>query len=299
MQPSTSRPLIVVTGATGQQGSAVLRQLSRRFAVRAVTRDTSKPAAKALAGLGAEVVAADLLDRASLERAFTGAFGVFGVTNFWDGMAQGKPLGAEGEVQQGKNLVDAAKAAGVQHLVFSSAGQSFAYPSPVPHARSKQEVERYLLDAKLSATVLRPAFFMENFNSPMMDFGAKAREGRIELPIRAHQRLQMVSTEDIGHFAALAFDRPDDFRGAAFDLAGDALTPPQVAAVFSKVMGKPVASVADERAIPAIKQFSAEFGLMWEAFDSLGGDAFLPGLRALHPGLESLEGFLRRTGWAR
>lgn len=292
------KPTIVVTGATGQQGSAVISHLPRQFHVKAVTRDPNKPEAKALAAQGVEVVAADLLDRSSLERAFAGAHGVFAVTNFWDGMASGKPLGAEGEVKQGQNLVDAAKAAKVRHFVFSSSGQSFAYPSPVPHARSKQEVERYLLDAKLPATVLRPAFFMENYNSPMMDFGQKARAGTIELPIRAHQRLQMVSTTDIGHFAALAFERPEAFIGAAFDLAGDALTPGEVAAVFSRVTGKSVKSVADEKAIPAIKQYSAEFGLMWEAFDTLGGDAFIPGLRALHPALENLETFLRRTGWA-
>ncbi|MBM4781969.1 MAG: NmrA/HSCARG family protein [Archangiaceae bacterium] len=292
------KPTIVVTGATGQQGSAVISHLPRQFHVKAVTRDPNKPEARVLAAQGVEVIAADLLDKASLERAFAGAHGVFAVTNFWDGMASGKPLGADGEVKQGRNLVDAAKAAKVKHFVFSSSGQSFAYPSPVPHARSKQEVERYLLDAKLPATVLRPAFFMENYNSPMMDFGPKARAGTIELPIRAHQRLQMVSTTDIGHFAALAFERPDAFVGAAFDLAGDALTPGDVAAVFSRVTGKAVKSVADEKAIPAIKQYSAEFGLMWEAFDTLGGDAFIPGLRALHPALENLETFLRRTGWA-
>ncbi len=292
------KPTIIVTGATGQQGSAVISHLPRRFHVKALTRDPNKPEAKALSAQGIEVVAADLLDRASLERAFAGAHGVFAITNFWDGMASGKPLGADGEVKQGKNLVDAAKTAKVKHFVFSSSGQNFAYPSAVPHARSKQEVERYLLDSKLPATVLRPAFFMENYNSPMMDFGSKARAGTIELPIRAHQRLQMVSTTDIGHFAALAFSQPEAFVGAAFDLAGDALTPGDVAEVFSRVTGKPVKSVADEKAIPTIKQYSQEFGLMWEAFDSLGGDAFIPGLRALHPALENLETFLRRTGWA-
>lgn len=292
------KPTIVVTGATGQQGSAVISHLPRQFHVKAITRDPNKPEGKALAAQGIEVVAADLLDKASLERAFAGAHGVFAITNFWDGMPSGKPLGADGEVKQGKNLVDAAKAAKVKHFVFSSSGQNFAYPSAVPHARSKQEVERYLLDSKLPATVLRPAFFMENYNSPMMDFGAKARAGTVELPIRAHQRLQMVSTTDIGHFAALAFERPEAFLGAAFDLAGDALTPGEVATVFSRVTGKPVKSVADEKAIPTIKQYSQEFGLMWEAFDTLGGDAFIPGLRALHPALENLEAFLRRTGWA-
>lgn len=296
MQP-TSSPTIVVTGATGQQGGAVIQSLRRQFHVRAVTRDPKKPEAQALAKLGVEVVAADMLDRGSLERAFAGAHGVFAVTNFWDRTPSGKPLGAEGEVQQGKNLVDAAKAAKVPHFVFSSVGSGYAWPSKVPHVVSKQEVERYLLDAKLPATVLRPAFFMENFNSPYMDFGAKAREGRLEIPIRAHQRLQLISARDIGTFAALAFERPADFIGAAFDLAGDALTPGEMAQVFTRVLGKPVQSVADEKAIPAIRQFSEEFASMWEAFDSLGGDAFIPGLRALHPGLERLEGFLRRTGW--
>lgn len=295
---ATSTPTIVVTGATGQQGGAVVRSLRRAFHVKAITRDPKKPQAQALGQLGVEVIGADLLDRPSLERAFAGAHGVFALTNFWDGAASGKPLGAEGEVQQGKNLVDAAKAAKVSHLVFSSVGSGYAWPSKVPHVVSKQEVERYLLDSKLPSTVLRPAFFMENFNAPSMDFGPKAREGRLEIPIRAHQRLQLISTEDIGAFAALAFERPADFLGAAFDIAGDALTPSQMAAVFTRVTGKQVQSVADERAIPAIRKFSEEFGLMWEAFDALGGDAFIPGLKALHPALESLEGFLRRTGWA-
>jgi uncharacterized protein YbjT (DUF2867 family) len=290
---------IVVTGATGQQGGAVVRSLSRAFHVKAITRDPKKPEAQALTSLGVEVVAADLLDQSSLERAFVGAHGVFALTNFWDGIATGKPVGAAGEVRQGKNLVDAAKTAKVAHLVFSSVGSGYAWPSKVPHVVSKQEVERHLLDSKVPATVLRPAFFMENFNSPFMDFGAKVREGRLELPIRAHQRLQVISTLDIGAFAAMAFERPSDFIGTAFDLAGDSLTPGEIAAVFTKVMGRPVQSVANEQAIPAIRAISEEFGAMWEAFDSLGGDAFIPGLRALHPALEGLEAFLRRTGWAR
>lgn len=289
-------PTIVVTGATGQQGGAVVRNLRRSFHVRALTRDPKK--AQSLAALGAEVVAGDMLDRGSLERAFAGAYGVFAVTNFWDGAASGKPLGADGEVRQGKNMIDAAKAAKVAHFVFSSVGSGYAWPSKVPHVLSKQEIERYLLDSQLPATVLRPAFFMDNFNSPMMDFGSKAKDGRLEIPIRAHQRLQLISAEDIGVFAALCFERRADFLGAAFDLAGEALTAGEMAAVFTRVMGRSVKSVADERAIAEIRKFSVEFAAMWEAFDQLGGDAFLPGLRALHPKLEGLEGFLRRTGWA-
>ena len=94
---ATSTPTIVVTGATGQQGGAVVKSLRRSFHVKAITRDPKKPEAQALTKLGVEVVAADLLDRASLERAFAGAHGVFALTNFWDGMASGKPLGAEGQ----------------------------------------------------------------------------------------------------------------------------------------------------------------------------------------------------------
>ncbi|HEX7234877.1 MAG TPA: SDR family NAD(P)-dependent oxidoreductase, partial [Nitrosospira sp.] len=108
--------IIAVTGATGQQGGAVARQLlADGWKVRALTRDLSKPAAQALAQAGAVLVPGDMDSQSELEAAFQGAYGVFSVQNFWL-----PTVGFEGEIVQGKNVADAAKAAAIQHLVYSS-----------------------------------------------------------------------------------------------------------------------------------------------------------------------------------
>ena len=110
--------LVLVTGATGQQGGAVARNLLERgFGVRALTRDPEKPEAKVLAERSAEIVRGDLEDRSSLDRALEGVYGVFSVQNFWE-------AGYEREIEQGKRLVDAAKAADVEHYVYSSVGSA-------------------------------------------------------------------------------------------------------------------------------------------------------------------------------
>lgn len=291
-------PLVLVTGATGQQGGAVIRHLPRGVRVRALVRDPSK--ATALGEHGVEVVAGDLLQPASLDSALKGVTSVFAVTNFWDGLQEGQaPLGAEGEVRQGKNLADAAKRAGVEHFVFSSVGGAFDYPSDVPHARSKQEIEHHILALDLPWTILRPVFFMDNFNAPFMEFGKNAREGRVFIPIRKTRRFQMISVEDVGRIAALAIVRRDEFLHAAFDLAGDSLTTAEIAATFARVTGKQTSSVADAGAIPEVAKASAEFAAMWKEFDERGTDAFVPGLRALVRELERFETFLHRTGWAK
>src|SRR5215212_7120293 len=115
---------ILVTGATGAQGGAVVRHLIYRgWTVRALSRSLEKPEARALAEIGVHVVQGDMEDRASLDAAMEGAYGVFSVQNFWDGFPQ-QVLGAEGEVRQGKNVADAAKAAGVEHFVQTTAAGS-------------------------------------------------------------------------------------------------------------------------------------------------------------------------------
>src|SRR5262249_30478831 len=146
--PSSSQP-VLVTGATGRQGGAVARSLlDRRIAVRALSRNPGKPSAQALAALGAEVVGGDLHDAAALTRAMEGVRGVFSVQNWWE-------TGAAREVRQGKNVADAAKAARVPHLVYSSVGGA-ERGADITHWKTKWEIENYIRQLGLRATILRP-----------------------------------------------------------------------------------------------------------------------------------------------
>ncbi len=277
--------LILVTGATGQQGGAVARKLLERgFAVRVLTRDTQKPAAKELAGLGAEVVEGDLDDRASIERALEGVRGVFSVQQFAE-------TGVEGEVRQGKALADAAKEAGVEHFVYSSVGSAHK-ETGIPHFDSKWEVEEHARGIGLPCTVLRPVFFMQNWEwmrEPILG-------GALPQPLDPEKPLQNVAAEDIGAFAALAFENPDQWIGREVDLAGDEMTMTDIAGAFSRVTGREVSYVQtpwDQFE----EQMGEEFAVMYRWFDDVGYEADIGALRSEHPGLTSLEDYLRRHGW--
>lgn len=277
--------LILVTGATGQQGGAVARKLLERgFAVRVLTRDTQKPAAKELAGLGAEVVEGDLDDRASIERALEGVRGVFSVQQFAE-------TGVEGEVRQGKALADAAKETGVEHFVYSSVG-SVHKETGIPHFDSKWEVEEHARGIGLPCTVLRPVFFMQNWEwmrEPILG-------GALPQPLDPEKPLQNVAVEDIGAFAALAFENPDQWIGREVDLAGDEMTMTDIAGAFSRVTGREVSYVQtpwDQFE----EQMGEEFAVMYRWFDDVGYEADIGALRSEHPGLTSLEDYLRGHGW--
>lgn len=287
---------ILITGATGAQGGAVARHLLRRgYRVRALCRDPGRPAARALAAAGARVIRGDLDDRASLDAAAVGVHGVFGVQNFWDGFP-GPNLGLEGEVRQGKSLLDAAKAAGVAHFVQATAGGGPGLCG-VPSTDGKREIEAHARAIGIPITIIRPVFFMDNFDKPGWGFQGPILEGRLELAVAADRKLQMVAVDDIGHFAAMAFDRPGELVGAEFDLAGDELTMLEIAATFSRVMGRPVRFTGGPEGIPALRAFHEELALIFEWFNRGRFDAFIPALRALHPGLLTLEAHLRRAGW--
>ncbi|HSN98963.1 MAG TPA: NmrA/HSCARG family protein [Candidatus Nanopelagicales bacterium] len=288
---------ILVTGATGVQGSAAARHLLKHgYRVRALCRDPDKPAARALAEAGVRVLRGDFDDRASLDAALEGAHGVFGVQNFWDGFP-GEPLGLEGEVRQGKALLDAAKAAGVQHFVQASAGGAGSPPC-VPSTESKRQIERHARAIGIPFTSVRSVFFMDNFDNPGWGFLQPVLEGRLELALSPDTRLQMIAADDIGHFVALAFDRPREFIGAAFDLAGDELSMLEVAATFTRVMGRPVRFTGSLDGIAQLRAVSDELATIFRWFHDEGFQAFIPALRALHPGLLTFEAYLRRAGWA-
>jgi len=278
--------VIAVTGATGQQGGAVARKLlDDGWKVRALTRDTDKPAAQELASLGAEIVAGDMEDRAQLDSAFKDVYGVFSVQNYWLPNVQ-----YEGEIKQGKNVADAAKAAGVQHLIFSSVGSAHRGMGQ-RHFDSKWEIEQYIHSLDIPYTIFRPVFFMDNHNwsRPYILNGSFTGLG-----LRPEKGIQSIAVEDIGVFVALAFADKKSYLGKTLELAGDELTEAQTAEVFSKVIGRPVvlAEPSGQSWAPE-EEAKAAFNF----FNGEGYDADIPALRKLHPGLLTLEQYLRKNGW--
>jgi uncharacterized protein YbjT (DUF2867 family) len=278
--------VIAVTGATGQQGGAVARKLlADGWKVHALTRDVNKPAAQELASLGAELAAGDMEDRAQLEAAFEGAYGVFSVQNFWL-----PNVGFEGEIIQGKNVADAAKAAGVQHFVYSSVGAAHRGMGQ-KHFQSKWIIEQYIHSQDIPCTILRPAFFMENYNwsrAPILN-GVFTSMG-----LRPEKELQMIAVEDVGVFAALVLADREQYIGKTIELSGDELTESEVVATFTKVIGRPV-----ELSQPASGGAASdeEMTAMLNFFNGEGYAADIQALRKLHPGLLTLEQYLRKNGW--
>jgi len=277
--------LILVTGATGQQGGAVTRHLLRAgWTVRALVRKPESEKAQALARTGAELAAGDLYDRGSVDAALRGAYGVFSVQNYWL-----PDVGFDGEVRQGKLLVDAAKASGVAHFVFSSVGAAHRGMGQ-RHFESKWVVEQHLHAAAMPFTILRPAAFMENtaWQKPAISNGSYSGMG-----LRPDKALQIVAVDDIGAFAALALARPAEYLGRTIELAGDQLTEPQMAAALSRVIGRPVTLAAGERRGPSEDEMKA----MREFFNGEAYNADISALRKLYPGLRTFESWLRETGW--
>ena len=278
--------LVLVTGATGQQGGAVARNLlGRGFGVRALTRDPEKPEAKVLAERGAEVVRGDLEDRSSLDRALEGVYGVFSVQNFWE-------AGYEREIEQGKRLVDAAKAADVEHYVYSSVGSAHR-ETGIPHFDSKWEVEEHLRGSGVPFTILRPVFFMQNWEMFGKD---QILGGTLAQPLDPDKPFQMLAAADIGVFVALAFENPREWIGREVELAGDEMTMPEVAGTFSRVVGREVGYYQ----VPW-DQFEVNAGeeatVMYRWFNDHGYEADIAALREVHPGLIAFEEYLRTHDW--
>lgn len=282
--------IILVTGATGNQGGAVVNSLlGDGWTVRAITRDPSKPVARALAEKGIQVVKGDLDDRASVDQVLKGVYGVFSVQAFME-------QGTAGEIRQGKTLADTVKAAGIEHYVYSSVAGA-ERNTGIPHFESKWEIEQYIRTLKLPATIFRPVFFMYNFNSPLFNHRQSILAGTLSLAIRPDKSFQMLAAEDLGAFVTMAFEKPNDFIGKAIELAGDEMTMPQAAEVFSRVMGRPVRFV--EMTIEQVRSSSEDLALMFQWFNKKGFQADIRALRSLHPQLMTLETWLRKTGWGK
>jgi uncharacterized protein YbjT (DUF2867 family) len=264
---------VLVTGATGNQGGAVARHLLLHgWTVRALVRSTDSPAARLLSDQGVELRIGDLDDARSVRDAIAGAHGVFSV----------QPLAYEPttlavEVQRGKAVADEAQRAGVTHLVYSSVGGADR-ATGIDHFESKAEIERHIVELGLPATILRPAFFMDN----LLHYAEATGERVLELPVLADRPMQMIAADDIGRIAADVFDHPIEYIGRGIEIAGDEISFTEVAAIYQRLTGTPT-----RLAVQPIEE------RMFEWFAESGYQADIDGLRERFPKLQRFEDFLR------
>jgi uncharacterized protein YbjT (DUF2867 family) len=255
---------ILVTGATGKQGGATLRHLAGKgFALRAMTRKPDGDAARALARSGIEVVAGDLNDAASLGRALDGVWGVFAVQNTWE-------AGVAGEEEQGKRIAQLAREKGVQHYVYTSVGSAHK-KTGIPHFENKSRIEDTVRALGFpSHVILRPVFFMENLVSPWFLNGDK-----LVVAMKPTTKLQMIASDDIGAYSALAFTQAAELNRQEIDIGGDSRTIPDAAQVLSQALGKKIEFMAIP--IEAVRKNSDDLATMLEWFDRVGYSADIDG----------------------
>ena len=257
--------VIAVTGATGSQGGALVRELlGRGFELRGITRHPDSDAAKKLAGLGIEPVQADLDNEESLKRALKGAWGVFAVQNTWE-------AGVEKEEEQGKRLARVAKQVGVQHYVYTSVGSAHKNTG-IPHFDNKFRVEQEIKGLGFASHVIfRPVFFMENLVGPWFLEG-----DRVAAAMKPDTKLQMVAVSDIGRVEAQGFIRAEELAGNEIDIAGDELSLHQATTLLGRALGRKLEFVSIP--IDAVRKQSNDFALMFEWFENVGYSADIPEL---------------------
>lgn len=280
-QRPQSGKTILVTGATGTQGGAVARELLERgYSVRGLTRSPDSERARAMADLGVEMIKGNFDDAASLAVAMDGAYGVFAVTNFWE-------HGYVTEIAHGEQLIDAAKAASVEHFIFTSVAGGDTYTG-IPHFDSKGEIEVYLRKSGINYSIVRPVEFMDNISF----YRKQIMSGTYYDPREGAKSHQWIAASDIGFFVGEAFDNPDEWIGKALDIAGDELTIAEYVDVLSVTLGLDVhhqqISWDDYE-----KGAGEEMTIMVRWFNDEGYSVDVGALRQKYPGLLTYEQFLR------
>lgn len=226
--------MILVVGATGSLGTEICRRLAAAGkSIRAMVRKTSDPAKKEiLRGLGAELVEADLKDRPSLDRAFRGATAVITTPTAISSRQEGDTFETV-DLRGQLSLVDAAKAAKVQHYVFISVSGNLGSN---PLLDAKRSVENHIRQSGLTYTILRPTFFMEVWLGPHVGFDFQ--NGKVAIYGSGQNKISYISLHDVARFAVEALSNPAA-RNAVIELGGpEALRPVEVVSLFEEIAGR-------------------------------------------------------------
>lgn len=306
------KKIIAVVGATGAQGGGLARAIlddpDGGFAVRALVRDPGSDKARALASMGAEVVAADIDDEASLKRAFQGAHGAYCVTFFW---AHFSP---EKELTEAGNMARAAKAAGVRHVIWSTLEDTRQWvplsdnrmPTlmgkyKVPHFDAKGEANKLFAEIGVPTTYLLTSFYWDN----LIHFGMGPKKGpdgklAFTLPM-GDKKLPGIAAEDIGKCAYGIFKRGGEYIGKTVGIAGEHLTGEQMAAALGKALGQQVRynAVTPEAyrgfGFPGAEDLGNMFQFKRDFEDYYCGVRNVDIARALNPALQTFSVWLARN----
>jgi uncharacterized protein YbjT (DUF2867 family) len=268
-----NKKIIAVAGATGAQGGGLARSIladpSGEFAVRAITRDPGSPKARALAAAGAEVVAADISDRAAVARAFEGAYAAYCVTFFWNHFSPDQ------ERAEAHAMADAAKTAGLQHVVWSTLEDTRRWVKldddrmptlmgkyKVPHFDVKGEADDYFRATGVPTTCLLTSFYWDN----LIHFGMGPKagpDGKLYFALPMGDRaLPGIAADDIGRCAHGLFKRGAEYLGRTVGIAGEHLTGAQMAAGLARALDREV----EYQAVP----FDVFRGLGFPGAEDLG-----------------------------
>jgi uncharacterized protein YbjT (DUF2867 family) len=290
---------IIVCGATGKQGGAVLDALleSGQWNVVAISRDTNSQKAAGIKSKGVPVLQADLADRLSLVKAFSGAYAVYGVTM---PMSPAGKIDTEYEWLQGQNIVDACIVNNIQHLVLSTVLYVEAHQEKtLTYIRRKVDIENLVKQKNLPYTFLCPGSFMDDFGGEYLPM----KNGVITGTAINKAKIPHIACRDIGKIAAQAFANPDTFIGKKLNLIGDFISGDTLASIASKLSGnktyrhKPVP-------LPLMYIFARNWIPLRKHFERWGQPPYpaemLKGIeqtRKILPDVLSFEQYLRWTGW--
>lgn len=306
------KKVIAVIGGTGAQGGGLVRAIvndkSGRFSARAITRDVNSDKAKTLAALGAELVAADVDDAESLKRAFAGAYGAYCVTFYWEHFSPEK------EQVEARAMAEAAKDAGLKHVIWSTLEDTRRWvplsdnrmPTlqgkyKVPHFDGKGESDRVFTELGVPTTFLLTSFFWDNF----IHFGMGPKKGpdgklAITFPM-GDRKLPGIAAEDIGGCAYGIFRKGSELMGKTVGIAGEHLTGTQMAAAFTKALGREVVyhAVTPEEyrgfGFPGADDLGNMFQFKRDFEDYFCGARSVDFSRSLNPGLQTFDTWLAKN----
>lgn len=291
---------IVVCGATGKQGGAVLRHALKHpeWNIIALSRNPDSAGAQAINNQGIAVKKADLQDKASLIASFKGAQSVFGVTQPWS--PDYKKCYPDAEVEQGRNIVDACLQTGVEHLVLSTVAHlKEGRRTGIPHVDSKLDIEEYAKDSGVQHTQIRPAQFMDNIGESYFPI----KKGFIRGFVDGDAKVPYISTNDIGAFTALLLENPDEYIGKGLDLVGDFVSGIELCEILSRIRN---GEKFKYKAVPRIlmRIFAKEFYSMRIAFEEHGRPPYPTDVAAIieecknqYPELMTVEQYLISKGF--